>query len=414
MGSPDRLRTLVLEPIGGIAGDMTLAALLHLGEALGLLAEQRARLDELLVQLAAAAGGELDLAGVRLQVEEAWVCGIRSLHAEVLVPEAVRAKEPHHRPWRVIRDLLGRTRMPEGARARALAAFARLAEAEGAVHGIAPEEVEFHEVGSVDAIVDLAGSALLLELLAPARVLCLPLPSGGGLGRSAHGPIPFPAPATLRLLHGRTLRPSGPGERVTPTGAALVAALTEEVEALPELRLCASGYGAGSKRWDDAPNLLRAVLGEAERSAPPSETLWQLEANLDDTTPQLLAHALAALLAAGARDAWIAPLTMKKGRPGHLLAALVDEPLRPVAEELFFRETSTLGLRAFRVERSVLERRFAEVQTPWGPVRVKLGLRGGARLNAAPEYEDCAALAQARGVPLKEVMAAALAALQNV
>ena len=405
---------LALEPIGGIAGDMCLAALLHLGVRLGRFAELRVALDEGLARLAEAAGpGAGDLAAVRVVASEVEVAGIGALHVEVLVPPEVVAREPHHRPFRTIRDLLGRAKIPEGARTRALRAFQLLAEAEGRVHGVAVEDVLFHEVGALDSVVDLAGTALLLEALAPSRVVCLPPPSGGGTGKSAHGTIPLPAPATLEVLRGRSLRPSGPGERTTPTGAAIVAALTDHADALPELSLLGVGYGAGTRRWEDAPNLLRAVLGEEPSAGAADDAAFVLEANLDDLSPQLAAVALEALLQAGALDAWIAPVVMKKGRPGHLIGALVSEQTRTRIEEALFRETSTLGVRATRTSRTVLARELVEVTTPYGPVRIKLGRRGTAVLNAAPEFEDCARAAREHGVAVKEVMAAAIAAYRR-
>jgi uncharacterized protein (DUF111 family) len=217
----------------------------------------------------------------------------------------------------------------------------------------------------------------------------------------------------LELMRGRVLRPSGSGERVTPTGAALVAAWTEPAESLPELSVQAVGYGAGTRRWEDAPNLLRAVLGKSVPGQPGGGAGWVLEANLDDLSPQLVAAALEAVLLAGAADAWIAPVTMKKGRPGHLLGAVVPESARAAVEEALFRETSTLGVRAYRVERSVLDREVVEVATRYGPVRVKVGRRAGSVMNAAPEFEDCRLRAQERGVAIKEVLAAALAAWRS-
>ena len=411
-----RATLLAIDPIGGIAGDMCLAALLHLGDQLGRGNELRTALGAGLRALADAAGASgIDLASVELRETLVEVNGIRALHVDVLLPEAVAAREPHHRPWRDIRDLLGRAQLAEGARTRALRTFAALAEAEGRVHGVAPEAVEFHEVGGLDAIVDVTGTAILLEALAPARVVCLPMPAGGGTARSAHGMIPLPAPATLELLRGRALRSSGPGERTTPTGAALAVSLADALPQLPDLTLLATGYGAGSKRWEDAPNLLRVVLGESVRGAGAqpereAELLWQLEANLDDLSPQLLSVALSSLLAAGAKDAWIAPLVMKKGRPGHMLAALCAEGVREACEQIFFRETSSLGVRAFRVERRALEREWVAVQTQYGQVRIKLGKQGGAILQAAPEFEDCLEASRAHGVPVKDVQAAAMLA----
>jgi uncharacterized protein (TIGR00299 family) protein len=241
-------------------------------------------------------------------------------------------------------------------------------------------------------------------------MVCLPLPSGGGTVKTAHGPMPVPGPATLDLLRGFFLTASGPGERVTPSGAAIVAALCEPASSLPAMRVDKVGYGAGTKRWDDAPNVLRAALGAASRESV--DELVQIEANLDDLSPQLLAVALEAALKAGAVDAWIAALTMKKGRPGHLLSALVPAASRAAVEDALFRETSTLGLRSFRVERSTLDRELVEVKTAYGPIRVKLGRRGGQLVNAAPEFEDCRAAAEQHRVGVKEVMAAAIAAFR--
>jgi len=384
--------TLVLEPIGGIAGDMTLAALLHLGAP-------RSALD--------AGLRRLNLPGVSVEAQEVEVAGIRALHVEVR-----GAAERHpHRKWRDIRELIARAGLPARAAGLAQAGFARLAEAEGRVHGIPAESVEFHEVGAIDSIVDVVGAALLIDALAPARIVGLPPPSGSGTAKSAHGTIPIPAPATLELLRGRTLRPSGPGERTTPTGAAILAAWTEEAASVPELTVDRIGYGAGTRRWDDAPNLVRAILGRPAVSD--REAAWVLEANLDDLSPQLVAAALDSVLAAGALDAWIAPVTMKKGRPGHLFGALVPEAARARVEAEIFKQTSSLGVRATRIERRVLDRELVEVETAYGKVRVKVGRLGADVLNVAPEFEDCRQAAERAGVALKEVMAAALAAFRG-
>ena len=348
--------------------------------------------------------------GTRVEAEPVEVNGVRALHVQVRVPGEVRGREPHHRPWRVIRELIERARLPDRARDLALRAFARLAEAEARVHAVAIDDVEFHEVGAVDSFVDVVGSALLVAALEPGSIVCLPPPSGGGVARGSHGTLPVPTPAVLELFRGRSLRPSGAGERTTPTGAALLSAWTEPADSLPELAIDAIGYGAGTKRWEDAPNLLRAVLGERVRGQPGGGAGWVLEANLDDLSPQLVAAALEAALAAGAADAWIAPVTMKKGRPGHLLGAVVPDGARAAVEQALFRETSTLGIRAYRVERSVLQREVIEVATQYGPVRVKVGKRADQVVNAAPEFEDCRRLAQERGVAVKEVVAAAVAA----
>jgi uncharacterized protein (TIGR00299 family) protein len=386
------MSTLALEPIGGIAGDMLLGALLHLGAP-------RAALDEGL--------RALGLPGLEIAVREVEISGIRALHVEVRAPEGGHV----HRPYLEVRALIARAKLPARAQELSERAFSALARAEGTIHGIAPDAVEFHEVGAYDSIADVIGAALLVDALGPDRIVSLPPPAGGGTVQSAHGVMPVPAPATLEILRGRALRPSGPGERTTPTGAAILAAWTEHADALPELVVDAIGYGAGTKRWDDAPNLLRAVLGKPVR-AEAGEAAWVLEANLDDLSPQLAAVALDAALKAGAHDAWIAPVTMKKGRPGHLFGALVSDAARAKVEAAIFRETSSLGIRRTRVERSVLDRDLVEVKTPYGPVRVKVGRLEGRLLNASPEFEDCKQAAERSGVAVKEVMAAAVAAFR--
>ena len=394
---------LALEPIGGIAGDMLVAALLHLGAP-------RAALDEGIAALAKEAK-EADLRSLRIVAAPAEVNGIAALHVTVEIPDAVREREPHHRAYRRIRELLSAASIPLKAKAFAQAAFQRLAEAEGKIHGVPPDEVELHEVGALDSIADVVGASLLVAALDPGRIVALPPPAGSGTVRSRHGPIPVPAPAVVEVLRGRALRPSGPGERTTPTGAALLAAMTEPVDSLPSMTIRRAGYGAGTKRWDDAPNLLRAVIGD--ETAQARESLVVLEANLDDLSPQFLAAALESTLAAGALDAWIAPVTMKKGRPGHLFGALVSEQTRAAVETAIFRETSTLGIRATRAERTALLREIVSVETEYGTVRVKVGRLGGTIVNAAPEFEDCRARAADRGVAVKEVAAAAIAAFRR-
>ncbi|TMB32389.1 MAG: nickel pincer cofactor biosynthesis protein LarC [Deltaproteobacteria bacterium] len=394
------MTVLALEPIGGVAGDMLVAALLHLGAP-------RSALDD---GLAALAKEDPDLRSLRIVAAPAEVNGIAALHVTVEVPDAVREREPHHRPYRRIRELLARAVLPPRAKAFAQAAFQSLAEAEGRIHGVAPDEVELHEVGALDSIADVVGASLLVAALDPGRIVALPPPAGSGTVRSRHGPIPVPAPAVLEVLRGRALRASGPGERTTPTGAALLAAMSEPVESLPSMTVQRAGYGAGTRRWDDAPNLLRAVIGE--ETAHGREALLVLEANLDDLSPQFVAAALEAALAAGALDAWIGPVTMKKGRPGHVFGALVTDGTGGAVEGAIFRETSTLGIRATRAERTALARESVEVTTEYGRVRVKVGRMDGAIVNVAPEFEDCKARAGERGVAVREVAAAAMAAFR--
>jgi uncharacterized protein (TIGR00299 family) protein len=386
---------LVLEPIGGIAGDMFLAAALDAGV-------DRAALE--------AALRTLGVGGWRLEVARRSDSGISGTHLDVVV----EGEQPHARGLREILALVDGSGLSPRARASARAIFERIGRAEAKVHGVRLEDVHFHEVGAVDSIVDVCGAAVALDLLGWPRVVSAPPELGRGIMRSAHGPMPIPPPAVLELLAGKPVRPGGPaGEAVTPTGAALLAELAE-VGPLPAFVPGRIGYGIGTARWADRPNVLRmTVATEAPLSATGGggeSTLWVLETNLDDCPGQLVARAIEAALEAGALDAWAAPVTMKKGRPGLLLAALVEEPARERVTRALFAETTTLGIRRHAVERDVLERSLDTVETPYGPVRIKIARLDGRELGAHPEYDDCAARAREKGVAVREVMAAALAA----
>ena len=393
--------TLCLEPIGGIAGDMFLALALDLGVP-------QAALEEGL--------RSLGVGGWRFQVTRAQRHGIEGTHLDVRLDAAQQeagtgqapAGHHGHRAWKDIRALIEDSGLAPRVKERGLAVFRAVAYAEAKVHGRPVEEIAFHEVGAVDSIVDAVGAGLALELLGSPEVFCAPPPMGSGIGRRAHGMMPIPPPATLQILTGRIVRFEGKGELTTPTGAAIAKALTKQAP-FPEMVLERVGYGVGTADLPDRPNVLRGTLGSRAGAAEGATCV--LEANLDDATPQLLAHVVDLLLCAGALDAWVAPVTMKKGRPGHLLGALSPAALRGALTELILRETPSLGVRAHAVERTALERRFQEVQTPWGPVKVKIGRLSGQDVNAVPEYEDCARLAREKGVPLKQVLAAAVSAL---
>jgi uncharacterized protein (TIGR00299 family) protein len=377
---------LVLEPIGGIAGDMFLAAALDLGvDARALEAALRT----------------LGVAGWRLEVSRKTDCGIAGTHVDVVV----EGEQPHGRGLREILALVDGSGLPPRAKAAARAVFERIGRAEAKVHGVPVEEIHFHEVGAVDSIVDVCGAAVALDLLGWPRLLSAPPELGRGLSRSAHGPIPIPPPAVVELLAGKPVRPGGPpGEAVTPTGAAILAELAE-VGPLPPLVASRVGYGVGTRSWPDRPNVLRATLAEPAEAGD----LWVLETNLDDATGQIVARAVDAALESGALDAWAAPITMKKGRPAVLLSALVEEGRRAAVTRVLFAETPTLGVRRRRVERDVLAREVRTVETRHGPVRVKVAMLDGVEVGAQPEHDDCLALAREKGVPLREVIAAALA-----
>jgi len=308
---------------------------------------------------------------------------------------------------------------------RALAVFRRLAEAEARVHGTTPEKVHFHEVGAVDAIVDIFGVCAGLEILGVERVVSSPLPMGSGYVDAAHGRLPVPVPAVVELMRGHPTRPCDEeGELTTPTGAALAVTLADAFGPMPPMVIEKVGYGAGSREGKHVPNLLRLLVGRAVGAEDEAEadTVWLLEANVDDASGETLGAATQALFEAGALDVWLVPATMKKGRPGVVLACLATEGLVAAVEDAIFRETPTFGVRRSAVERTKLAREHATVQTAFGPVRVKVGrrgpcsreglsLQGGGRIvTASPEYEDCRRLAAERGVAFREVYAAAMEA----
>jgi len=382
-------RVLYLEPVGGIAGDMFLAAAVDLGVAPSALEEGLS---------------SLDVAGWRLLASPAERQGLTGIHVEVVVagpaPDA-------HRPLSDILRRIDASALPARARGRARAVFEALGRVEGRIHGVPFEAVEFHELGAVDSIVDVCGAVLALELLEDPEVYCAPLPLGSGTVRTAHGVLPVPSPATLELSEGLPVRFEGAGELTTPTGAALVRVLAR-VSPPPELVVERVGYGVGTRVLEDRPNVLRATLGRIPRAA--AGTIYVVETNLDDCSPQLLGTLVESLLSHGALDAWVVPATMKKGRPGHLLGMLVEAERRSDLVDLILRESTSLGVRTFAVERTALARHHVTVETPHGPVRIKVGTLGDEALNAAPEYEDVRARAEAAGVPVKQVWAEALAA----
>ncbi len=344
-----------------------------------------------------------------LSTEKTEVNGVGALRVTVHHPE-----EHAHRDFRSIRALVEDAGLPERAAGRAVEAFRRLAVAEGTVHGVDPEAVTFHEVGAVDSIVDVVGSCVALELLDVSSVTCGPLPMGTGVVRAAHGNLPVPGPATLEVLKGSKVRWTEESrETTTPTGAALMAAFTDGrfTDAAPPMTLISIGYGAGRARLEHAPNLLRAVVGELEG---PAEELTLLEANVDDATGEILGAAVENLLAAGAPDAWLEPIVMKRGRGAYKVCALVGKADRERLARRLMRETGALGVRHHGVGRTVAERRHFVVELPYGRCRVKIGSLDGEDFVAAPEYADAARLAEETGLPLLKVYSDARTAYGEV
>lgn len=405
------MRILYFDAFSGASGDMTVGAFLDLGLPM----------EHLRAELA-----KLGLEGYQVSAEERLVHGIRAIKFDVVVDQSASSQQQHghshgrehghehhenhgHRPFRDVRAIVEESGLSAAVKQRALRVFTKLAEAEGKVHGVAPDDVEFHEVGAVDSIVDIVGAALGLEYVAADRVLVSPLPLGSGVIRSQHGPIPVPGPATAELLRGFVTRPGdGEGEMVTPTGAAIVAACATQ-ETLPGLRIEKIGYGAGTRELRDRPNVLRLVLGEAS-VGPALDEVIVLETNIDDCNPELYEYVVERLFEAGARDVYLTPVQMKKSRPGVVLSVLCDAADRDAIGAIVFSETSAIGLRYYPVQRLVLAREVRTVQTPYGTVRVKVARSPGGHDNLAPEYEDCKRIAAVKKLPIKVVYQAALVA----
>ncbi len=384
-------RILYLEPVGGIAGDMFLAAALDLGVPL---------------ESIEAPLRTLGVRGWHIKRSTAVRHSISGTHVDVVTDEHA---DHSHRGYKDIEQLITRSGLSEGAKTKALKVFRLIGEAEAHIHGVTLESIHFHEVGAVDSIVDICGAAVVLELLNDPQVYCSPPPLGSGTTKIAHGIVPVPVPATLELLRDLPVRFEGVGELTTPTGAALIKAFAT-VGAPPQMKVERIGYGVGTKDWKDRANVLRASIGEATSEALEAQTLSVLECNLDDCTPQVIGALMEQLLTQGALDVWVLPAVMKKSRPGHLLGVLCTPEARNAMTWLMLRESTSLGVRASIVERTALERRIDTVVTPWGEARVKVGVNGAEVLNAAPEFDDCVALARKSGTPLKEVQAAALEA----
>ncbi|MDA0160539.1 nickel pincer cofactor biosynthesis protein LarC [Solirubrobacter ginsenosidimutans] len=375
-------RVLYIDCIGGVAGDMLLGALIDAGAQVEL--------------------PDLQVDGLRIELGTAERHGISAttvtVHGDPGQP---------HRHWSSIRAQIDAAQLPERPRARAQAAFERLAIAEGRIHGIAPEAVHFHEVGAVDAIGEVVGVALALESLNIERVVCSPLPVGRGFVDAAHGRLPLPAPATLTLLEGAPIHGVDIAmELVTPTGAALVASLADEFGDIPAMRVEGSGYGAGSRDLKQLPNVVRVIVGTEART-PQGVSL--IEANLDDLIPELAPDAAKACFDAGALDVWTTPIQMKRGRPAFTLSALTRPQDQRAVAEAMLRETSTLGVRIAHLDRVELAREWLSVDVGGEPVRVKVGKLDGRIVNLAPEHADCERAARILGAPVKVVWARALA-----
>ncbi|MGZ4590742.1 MAG: nickel pincer cofactor biosynthesis protein LarC [Actinomycetes bacterium] len=377
----------------GASGDMFLGALVDAGA------------DLAVIQAAVDAVG---VEHVQLSAREVTRAGLAATQVDVRAPRSDVV-----RTWGNIRGLLEQAELEEPVRARALDVFARLARAEAIAHRVRPEQVHFHEVGALDAIADVVGSCAGLHALGVTQAWASQVAVGSGMVRSEHGLLPVPVPAVLSLL-AEVDAPVHAGpvarEMCTPTGAALLAATVQAWGDLPPMRVRASGAGAGGHDHGEVPNVLRIVLGDAVPDADGGEDAWVLEANVDDLDPRLWPGVLTALLAAGASDAWLTPILMKKGRPAHTLSVLAPAARRDAVRRVVFTESSSIGLREHRVRKHALDREMRTVHLDGTEIRVKVAALDGEVVNVVPEYDDVAAAAARLGRPVKAVLAAAVAA----
>jgi uncharacterized protein (TIGR00299 family) protein len=391
--------TLYFDGLAGVSGDMILGAMVDLG------------LD--LEQLKCELGG-LKIGGYSISARRVARSSIAATKVDVTLTEAIQPE----RDLEHIRELIADSSLSESVKSRSVAVFERIAEAEGRVHGCSAAEVHFHEVGAVDAIVDIVGAMIGVEMLGPAAFFAGPLRVGSGQVNVAHGALPVPAPGTAELLRGAPVYGGEiPGEFVTPTGAAIVTSLCR-FGPLPRMTIQSIGYGAGSKDPRGLPNVLRLILGETdaifgeERGPLEPESIVVIETNIDDMNPQAFGFVMKKAFEMGALDVFMTPVQMKKGRPGVLLTVLCVPELAGIVSDMLLSETTTLGVRCYAAARRTLDRTMEIVVISYGSIRIKVARRNGRIIHFQPEFEDCVAAAGQYDVPLMEVQAAASAAFR--
>jgi hypothetical protein len=378
------MKLCYLDAFSGISGDMTVGALLDAGAPADAVIDALHSLDT----------------GARFEVEKTARGGVAASKFRVH-PDTAPAK---HRHLSHILEMIARAPLSPRAQAAASAVFLRLGEAEAGVHGVPVENVHFHEVGAADSIADIVGACVALDLLDISEVHASPINVGSGTVQTEHGLLPVPAPATASLLAGKPIYSRGPEmELTTPTGAALAVTLASSFGPLPAMRISSIGHGAGDRDFKQHANVLRVLIGERTDDVPEATLVSVIEANIDDSSPQVLGYALEKLMDAGALDAALSPLQMKKNRPGSLLRVIARPEDQERLAQIIFAETSTLGLRIYAAERRVEARSMVEVETPYGTIRGKVSAQGA----FAPEFDDCKAIAQRTGTSLPRVLAAA-------
>jgi uncharacterized protein (TIGR00299 family) protein len=378
------MKTLYFDCFAGASGNMILGGLIALGVDPRRLGEQ--------LKL-------LNLPDFEIELTDVDKSGIAAVHANVMVPH-----EHAHRHLHQIEKIINDSALEDSVKQRATAIFARLAEAEARIHGIDVQKVHFHEVGAMDAIIDVVGACIGFEMLGIEKYACSRIHVGSGFAKMAHGKFPVPPPAVAELLRGIPIYSTEiEGELCTPTGAAIIATLAESFGEMPELTVDKIGYGAGTRDYPDFPNVIRMMLGQSEnrRSTVASRTLILLETNLDDVTGQTLGYVMEKAFEFGAFDCWFTSIQMKKNRPATMISILCAPENRERLTELLYVETTTLGVRVRELERDCLERKFVKIQTQFGEIDVKIGIFNGRQVNAMPEFDQLKGIAAEKGIPLK-------------
>jgi pyridinium-3,5-bisthiocarboxylic acid mononucleotide nickel chelatase len=388
------MRALYFDCFAGASGDMILGAMVAAGVDPRQLKEQLS---------------SLPISGYEIGFDTVDRSGISATHARVQVPH-----EHAHRHLSDITKIIVASRLSDSAKTTAQKIFRRLAEAEAKVHNEPVDHVHFHEVGAMDAIIDVVGAAISFELLRIEKFFCSPLHVGSGTVDMAHGRFPVPPPAVAELLRSVPVYSTEiKGELVTPTGAAIITSVCDSFGPLPQMKIESTGYGAGTRTYDKFPNALRVLIGETEGSAATEDLLWMLETNVDDMSPQYFGHVMDKAFELGALDCYFTPVQMKKNRPGTLVSVLCRDTEREALMQMLFSETTTLGVRSFEVNRRALARETICVETMYGPIDVKVAHLNGTVINEMPEYDQCRAAAEKAQVPLKQVEDAVRVALSS-
>jgi len=399
------VKIVYFDCFSGISGDMTLGAFVDAGLDIDLLKEQLA---------------QLHLHGYEISAEKIKRAGISGTKVHVIIThkEAHSHATHHHHSTHLnlsgIKTIIENSNLHQDIKRDSIRVFQRLAEVEAKVHNTSPEKVHFHEVGAIDSIVDIVGSVIAIKHFGIEKIYFSPIPTGHGYTKCEHGTFPVPAPATAELLKTQLLRSVDiEKELTTPTGAAIITTLGEGLHTTPEMRILQIGYGAGSSDNPAVPNLLRILIGEVTPNIA-SDEMWVVETNIDNMSGEVLGYVMEKLFEAGAADAYLTPIQMKKGRPGIIISAIVAESSLSAVELVLLNQTTTFGIRKYKVIRTILTREFKEIDSQFGKIKVKIGKYNGDIKSFSPEYEDCKKIADERGIPLKQVYSLISKELENV